>query len=306
MKTARKVLTYLVIAAIAALSALNYELFIFPNQFAPSGLNGLCTMFQYVTGISMGYLSLLLNIPLAVAVYRRVSRTLAVRAMVYVAVFSLLLMALSKVDMSPYAYVTDNGTSTIMGPMVAGIINGAGCAVLLKASAYSGGTDFVASLIHKVRPDYSFFWTGFAINIVVAGLSFFVYGYRIEPVLLCVLYSFTYSLVMDKLNKSGRTAIRFEIITRDPEGISDAIIHQLHHGATLIPATGVYRGKPTNIIICVVNKTQSAQLAAIIREHPGTFAVVSQATEVVGNFKRLDNKGNLTPTLLDQGEGNGI
>lgn len=306
MKTAKKVLTYLVIAAIAALSALNYELFIFPNQFAPSGLNGLCTMFQYVTGISMGYLSLLLNIPLAVAVYRRVSRTLAVRAMVYVAVFSLLLMALSKVDMSPYAYVTDNGTSTIMGPMVAGIINGGGCAVLLKASAYSGGTDFVASLIHKVRPDYSFFWTGFAINIVVAGLSFFVYGYRIEPVLLCVLYSFTYSLVMDKLNKSGRTAIRFEIITRDPEGISDAIIHQLHHGATLIPATGVYRGKPTNIIICVVNKTQSAQLAAIIREHPGTFAVVSQATEVVGNFKRLDNKGNLTPTLLDQGEGNGI
>lgn len=306
MKATKKILTYLLIVGIAAMSAINYELFIFPNKFAPSGLNGLCTMFQYVTGISMGYLSLLVNIPLAIAVYCKVSRTLAIRAMLYVGVFSLLLMVFDKVDMSAFAYVTENGTSTIMGPLVAGIINGAGCAELLKASAYSGGTDFVASLIHKRRPDFSFFWTGFAINLVVAGLSFFVYGYRIEPVLLCVLYCFSYSLVMDKMNKSGRTAIRFEIITKDPEGISNAIIHQLHHGATLIPATGVYKGQPTNIIICVVNKTQSAQLAAIIREHPGTFAVVSQASEVVGNFKRLDNKGKQTASLLDVGEGTGI
>lgn len=302
----KKILTYLVIVGIAALSAVNYELFIFPNQFAPAGLNGLCTMFQYVTNISMGYLSLLLNIPLAIAVYCKVSRTLAIRAMLYVGVFSVLLMVFQKMDLSNFQYVTENGTSTIMGPLVAGIINGAGCAVLLKASAYSGGTDFVASLIHKVRPDYSFFWTGFAINILVACLSFFVYGYRIEPVLLCVLYCFSYSLIMDKMNKSGRTAIRFEIITKDPEGIANAIIHKLHHGATVIPATGVYKGQPTNIIICVVNKTQSALLASLIREHPGTFAVVSQATEVVGNFKKLDNKGMPAPSILDEGEGNGL
>ena len=62
MKTMRKVLTYFVIAAVAFLSAVNYEIFIFPNEFAPSGINGICTMIQYVTGISVGYLSLLINI----------------------------------------------------------------------------------------------------------------------------------------------------------------------------------------------------------------------------------------------------
>ena len=54
MKTMRKVLTYFVIAAVAFLSAVNYEIFIFPNEFAPSGINGICTMIQHITGISVG------------------------------------------------------------------------------------------------------------------------------------------------------------------------------------------------------------------------------------------------------------
>jgi len=68
----------------------------------------------------------------------------------------------------------------------------------------------------------------------------------------------------------------------------------------------MYRGKETNILICVVNKTQSAALTTLLRGYPGTFAVSSQVSEVVGNFKRLDNRGNLTPDLLDRGDGTGI
>ena len=58
----RKLLTYLVIIALALLCALNYQLFIFPNRFAPAGLNGICTMIQYVFHINVGYMSLLINI----------------------------------------------------------------------------------------------------------------------------------------------------------------------------------------------------------------------------------------------------
>ena len=88
MKTAKKALTYGVIMGIAVVCALNYQLFVFPNKFAPSGLNGICTMIQYVTGINIGYLSLLINLPLALWVYRFVSKPLALRSMVYVLTFS--------------------------------------------------------------------------------------------------------------------------------------------------------------------------------------------------------------------------
>lgn len=299
-----KILTYFFIAAIAAVCALNYELFIFPNQFAPAGLNGLCTMFQHVTGLSMGYLNLLLNIPLAILVFRLVSKTLAIRAVTYVAVFSGCLLLLDRIDLSPYHYLTDS--STIIGPLVGGIISGTATAMLLKGGAYTGGTDFISSLIHKQRPDFNFFYTSFVINCLVAVLSFFVYGYKIEPVLMCILYSFTSSTVMDKLDRASRSAIRFEIITPEPEQLGQAIIQQLHHSATLIPAKGVYRGNETNVLICVVNKSQAPLLSAIIRSIPGSFAVADTVNEVVGNFKRLDNRGKVAVELLDRGEGTGV
>lgn len=64
MHTAKKVWTYLVVAVVAIVAALNYELFVFPNQFAPSGLNGICTMIQHITGISVGHKSAVGNLVL--------------------------------------------------------------------------------------------------------------------------------------------------------------------------------------------------------------------------------------------------
>lgn len=301
MATLKKVWTYLVIAAMAVICAFNYELFVFPNRFAPAGLNGICTMIQYVSGISVGYLSLLINLPLAVWVYIKVSKPLAVRSMVYVLVNSVTLLLLDKLDISRFVYYTDTGTSTILGPLVAGIIFGATYSLLVQCRANSGGTDFIAAIIHKYRPDKNIYWLIFALNVVVAFISYFVYDYQIEPVILCILYCFMSSTVTDRMAKNVRSAVRFEIVTEDPVAISDAIIRRLHHSATLLPGTGMYLGKEVSVLICVVNRSQVAALSAIIREHPHTFAVMSQVNEVMGNFKKIDNKGHLEKQLLDQG-----
>ena len=135
----------------------------------------------------------------------------------------------------------------------------------------------------------------------VAFISYFVYDYQIEPVLLCILYCFMSSTVTDRMAKSIRRAVRFEIITERPKEISDAIIQKLHHSATLIPGTGMYLGKEVSVLICVVNRTQAAALSSIIRDCPHTFAVMSHVNEVMGNFKKIDKKGHLEKQLLDQG-----
>ena len=300
----KKILTYCVIAGLALVCALNYELFVFPNQFAPAGLNGICTMIQHVFGISVGYLSMIINIPLAIAVYLKVSKSLAIRSMVYVLTFSLALVILDHVDLSWLAY--DTASSTILGPLVAGIINGSCYSWLLKASAYTGGTDFIAALIHKRRPDQSVLGLIFTLNVAVAVISFFVYGYQMEPVILCILYSFASTTVSQQAVKSGRSATRFEIITDYPEEISDEIITKLHHSATVMPAKGMYSGKPTNLVYCVVNNTQISKLSAIIQRYPKTFAVMDSVSEVMGNFKQLTNKGDYAQEFLDSGDGKAV
>ena len=306
MNRFRKPLTYIVIILSAFLCAITYTIFIFPNNFAPAGLNGLCTMFQYLTGWNMGYLSLLLNLPLAVAVYRIVSKTLAIRSFTYVLFFSVFLVILEQVDLSAFQYNTDTGTSTIMGPLVGGILVGAVISMLLRAGAYSGGTDYIASLIHKKRPEFNFFWVSFVLNCVAAVLSFFVYDYKIEPVLMSILYSFASTAIMDKMNRAGRSAVRFEIVTKHPEELSHAIIETLRHSATLIPGQGIYKGEPVSVLICVVNKAQVPLLSNIIRQFPQTFAVSDLVSDVIGNFKRVDTRGKQEVPFLDPGEGTGI
>ena len=306
MKTARKILTYCIIVSVAAICALNYELFVFPNRFAPSGLNGICTMIQYVTGINIGYLSLIINVPLAIAVYILISKPLAIRSMVYVVSFSVASIALDYIDLSAFAYYTETGTSAILGPLVAGIIFGGCYALLLQASAYSGGTDFIAAIIHKYSPEKSVFFLIFTMNVAVAITSFFVYDYQLEPVILCILYAFTSSTVSERLTKNGRSAVRFEIITDYPDEISDAIIHKLHHSVTLIPGRGMYLNKEVNMLFCVVNNSQVAKLAAICRQYPNTFAIIDPVSEVIGNFKKIDKTGKVEKSILDNGDGKAV
>ena len=141
----RKVITYAMILMLAFGNAMSYHIFVFPNRFAPSGLNGLCTIVQELFGLNVGYLSLIINVPLALMVFEFVNRKLAFRSMIYVITFSIMLVVLEKLDLSAFAYSTDNGTSTILGPLVAGIISGAVYGFLVKCSAYTGGMDYVAS-----------------------------------------------------------------------------------------------------------------------------------------------------------------
>ena len=306
MKGMKKVLTYGVIMIIAFICALNYEMFIFPNRFAPAGLNGICTMIQHITGINIGYLSLLINVPLAIWVYLQVSKPLAIRSMVYVVTFSISAVILDYVDLSAFVYYTENGNSAILGPLVAGIIFGGCYALLLKASAYSGGTDFIAAIIHKFYPEKSVFFLIFSMNVVVAIASYFVYDYQIEPVILCILYSFMSSTVSERLTKNGRSAVRFEIITDYPEEISNAIINKLHHSATLIPGRGMYLNKEVSMLFVVVNNSQVTKLAQICRQYPNTFAIIDPVSEVMGNFKKIDKDGRLETEFLDSADGKAV
>ena len=306
MSVVKKIWTYGVIMAVAFAAAVNYELFVFPNQFAPSGLNGICTMIQHISGLSVGYLSLIINVPLALWVYFTVSKPIAARSMVYVVTFSVALLILDRVDLSPFAYATDNGTSKILGPLVAGVIQGYVNSILVKASAYSGGTDFISAIIHNQNPSKSVFGLTFTMNVVIAIASYFVYGYQMEPVILCILYSFMSSTVGERLMKSGREAVCFEIITDHPKEISEELIKKIRHTTTLIPAKGMYSGRETNMLICVVNKTQAATVSRIIRKYPRTFAVMDPVSEVMGNFKDLNTDGTLVTHILDRGDGKTI
>ena len=106
MKRMKTALDYVVIVGLSALYAMVYELFVFPNNFAPSGINGIATMIQYVFHVNVGYLSMVVNIPLALLVYFKVDKRMAVRSAVYVVVFSLSLIVYDYLPQDRFRYET--------------------------------------------------------------------------------------------------------------------------------------------------------------------------------------------------------
>ena len=63
--------SYAITAGLACLMGVSYELFVFPNAFAPAGINGLATMLQYLLHVNIGYLSLLINLPLVLLAWKK-------------------------------------------------------------------------------------------------------------------------------------------------------------------------------------------------------------------------------------------
>ena len=142
--------SYAITAGLACLMGVSYELFVFPNAFAPAGINGLATMLQYLLHINIGYLSLLINLPLVLLAWKKVDRDFARKTLVFVLVFSAVTLVLGQMDLSAIAY--DSGSSAILGPVAAGVVSGAVYGWVIRQNGSTGGTDIVAAWVRKKAP----------------------------------------------------------------------------------------------------------------------------------------------------------
>ncbi|MDE7464236.1 MAG: YitT family protein, partial [Clostridiales bacterium] len=119
----KKLIEYVVTVLLAAIMAFNYILFIVPNSFAPAGLNGIATMVQHLVGFSIGWMSLIINIPLCVFAFFCVDRDFACKTLAFCLVYSGVYLLLQQFDVSRFQYDA-GGVDTIYPCLIAGIING--------------------------------------------------------------------------------------------------------------------------------------------------------------------------------------
>ena len=263
-----KRLIYPTIIILAALSAANYKIFVFPNSFAPSGIDGICTMIQHIFGVNMGYLSLIVNIPLLVIGFFILKRDFIIKSTVYILAFSGASLLLAYLDIPSIAYFTESGTSTVLAPIAAGVIRGLLYAVTLKLGGSSGGVDIIAALIQKARPQYNLMTIILGLNISVALSSFFVYGLRIEPVICSIIYSFITSTVSKTVEASACEKVRFEIITAKAESLCKEISETLGESATVLDAQVAYSGKTEKLVICVTKKESAPKIKKMLCGFP--------------------------------------
>ena len=296
MKTIlKKTGPFLAVAAVALLLAFNYQLFIVENGFAPAGLNGIATMIQYKTGFSIGYMALIINIPLCVIAWFFIDKRFAVGSLLFCLVYSFSFLYLQKLGLENLQY-NAGGHDTIFPAVLSGVISGFVYGVCARLNASTGGTDIVSRYISQKRPELNFFYVTFTLNVLVAVASFFVYAkpggagelvYDYKPVCLCILYSFISSFIGSYIIRGTKTACKFTIITTHPEEITKEILEVLHHGATRVQAYGSFSHDEKTMLICVINKHQIHDLSSILKRYNDTFAFSETVNETYGYFLKV-------------------
>lgn len=286
---------YLVIVLLGILQAINYILFVVPNDFAPAGLNGITVMIQYSLNFSIGYMSLIVNVPLCIFAFFYVNRKFAIRTLVFCVVYSLFFLLFQKTNILDKFQYDAAGVDTIYPVLIAGLLSGFGYGCLFRANSSTGGTDIIAKYISNKKPLLNFYWVIFAFNAIVAFISYFVYAdrtggmviYNFKPVCLCMLYCFLSSFVGNYMLKGSRSAYEFVIITSHPEKIEKMVVETLHHSATRLNGQGIYSGTDKEVLVCVVNKHQMIEFQNMIKSVPDTFAFINIVDNTVGNFKKI-------------------
>lgn len=283
----------LLTAVIGILLAVNCYLFVIPNGFAPAGINGIAVMVQYKFGFSIGYLSLIINVPLCIMAYFLIEKRYAIYTMIFCLSYSFFFLFLQDSSLlSAFQYDAGN-MDTIYPVILAGIISGFFNNRLLRIDSCSGGTDIIARYVAKRNPRLNFFWITFILNAAVAAASYFVYAkkidgqmvYDMKPVCLCLVNCFTSSFVGTELTKKAKSAFEFIVVTDSPDEIEEEIIKTFHHSATRLNGRGVYTKTDKSVLLCTVNKNQVYDFVKALEKYPGTFAAELMVADIVGNYR---------------------
>ncbi len=283
--TQNAVVQYVVAALLAVASAVTYEIFVFPNDFAPSGLNGFATILQHKFDINVGYLAMLINLPMLAVAFFVLNKRYAFRTLTFVLAFSGSSLLFQQFDwFESIKFVAEDGGDAILAAVAGGFFYGVFYSVAIRMGGSTGGVDIIAAFINHKRPEFDTVWVIFVINAFVALLSFFEYDMNYSAVILCIIYNLICSWVGDGVIKGARTAAKFEVVTQHAEALSKELMETMHHGCTVIPAKGMYSHTERSVLICVVNRRQVVEFERIIRKYEGTFAYISTVNGTVGQF----------------------
>ena len=284
---------YLLIALASLIQAVSLRLFFVPANLASGGVSGIAQLINHFTGLPIGMMVLIGNIPLFLLGWRFLGgRAFALRTAVAIVTYSLFTDLLVKISIFNYyadILTNDLGGDLFLYSLYGAIVSGIGFGLVYRARGTSGGSDILARILNHWRgvsmtQSYLMVDTGV---ILAAG---FIFGWKEALYALITLY--VSGIVSETVLEGGTTARTAMIVTGKVDEISDRIMEDLERGVTVLDATGAYTGEYRPVLYCVISRAEVAMLKDIINQtDPDAFMVIGVAHEALGEgFKSLKGR----------------
>lgn len=262
----------------SALYSTGLHFFTAPNEIAPGGVGGISTLINSLSGLSIGLLYAIINVPLLIIGLIFLGKCTMIKTVISVAVISFLTDYGFEAMALP---VYENG-DRLLASIAGGVLFGIGTGLIYRSEGTSGGTDIITKLINKSFPHFRIGVITLAIDAVIVTVAAVVYQ-NIESALYAIISIFLSSRIMDLILYGSLEGKMLLIFSEYYDEIKDCIIRELSRGVTLLHGSGAYSGREKKIICCAVHKNEYAKLKRRINEiDRSAFIIITNAGEVLG------------------------
>ena len=266
---------YALVALGSALFAAGFQFFLYPNSIIVGGVSGIAMIINYLVGLPVGIMTIVLNIPLFIIAWKHFGGKFIISSLVGMLLSSVLVDVLAVIDYSP----TDD---MLLACLIGGAIKGLGLGLIYYAGATTGGTDIIAKFV-RLRFPYINFGTIVLLTDAVIIIAFAAIFDRVEAAMYAVIAMFVVSKVIDLVLYGIDNSSVCYIISENSEQLVKDITDKLHRGVTILSGEGAYSHKDKQVLLCVIKRTQIADIRKIIRNiDENAFFIVSDAKNVFG------------------------
>jgi uncharacterized membrane-anchored protein YitT (DUF2179 family) len=270
---------YLSIIFGSFLMALAINLIYEPLGLVTGGLSGLAivvkelSVFIWEGGIPIWLFTVLANIPLFIV---------TIRIMGLKTLFSTLIgtgsLIIALMIIPIYDFQFDD---LLLSSVVGGVISGVGLGMVFSASASTGGTDLLATLIHRYKRHISIPFILIFIEGTIIVFGALVFG--LGNALYAIISVFIATKVSDGILEGLKFAKMAYIISDEYDRIAEEIMTTLDRGVTGLSSTGMYSNKERKMLFCVVSKNEIVKITEIAKKiDPNSFVIVNDVREVMG------------------------
>ncbi len=282
MKNKKIIYDVLISALGSFLYSIGIVCFAVPADFAPGGVTGIAVVISHLAPIPIGILIIILNIPIILMTYKLLGKKFIATSLVAMAFISFFTDFL----FLPIPVYEGN---RLISSIFAGVLVGAGLALLYSRNTSSGGADFVVLAFRKIKPHMSLGQIVLMIDIIVVLLGAVVFR-EVESVLYGAIYLFVSAETIDRIIVGfSRTKLAM-CITSKPKEVASKIDEYIGRGSTIIDAKGGFKGDECFVVMSTCSNHQYAKLKAAVMDADDTaFVIIADAGSVYGEgFHPLD------------------
>ncbi|UUI03846.1 YitT family protein [Oceanobacillus jeddahense] len=280
-KTSRKAMAFvrgLIIIIGGFITAYGLEAVLIPNSVSDGGVTGLSIVGSQWTGLPLGVLIAILNIPFIYLGYKQVGKNFAAFSILGIAS-----LAVSTSLMHHIPTIIEIEGDTLLVTVVGGIIIGFGMGLALRNGGALDGIDMLAVLLSRKLP--------FGTSDLILFLNVFVFivvstVFGLRGALMSGIAYFIASKVIHVIEEGLSSTKAVYIITEQDEAMIKEIGERLGRGCTLQHVEGGYSKKQFKQVKSIITRLEESKMKEIIQDvDPNAFITVHDVSEVRGgNF----------------------